>query len=361
MNKIELIKKLSDANGAPGFEGDVCEVVRQAVDGTFQTFEDNIRNIFVYGDEVVDGTRKEGTIRIGLDSHSDECAYMVSAVMKSGLLKFIPLGTMLPYTAVAQSVRVRTTDGTYVPGIITSTPVHFLKDADWHKVVEWDDLYIDVGATSEKEARELFKIDEAAPVVPDVTCRYLEESQIFMGKAFDNRIGTAVLVEVMKKLKGQTKLEVVGAVSSQEEVGGRGARVSVNRVRPDFAIVFEGTPADDSFAGENQAQSCLKQGPQIRHIDKCMITHPGFVSLAREVAKKHNIPLQLAVRSGGGTNGQFYHYAFLGIPTIVIGVPVRYAHSHNCIISMEDFDNSVNLAVELIKEIEKRGIDPASF
>lgn len=364
-NRIRLIKELSDLNGAPGFEDDVCRYLHDKMGAAgFETFEDNIRNLYIYEKgTVLDGQPrpKQAKLRVTLDSHSDECGYVIQSIKKSGLLKFLPLGTMLPSSAIAQAVRVRNAEGKYIKGVITSIPVHFLTASARQSGHDWEDLFIDVGATSAEEIAEKFQIEVGAPVVPDTQCTFVEENEVFIGKSFDNRIGVAMVTEVLSQLKGKTGLELVGAVSTQEEIGGRGAVVSAKRVLPDLAIVFEGTPADDSFTPDDEAQSCLRKGPQLRHLDRTCISHPKFTELAIRVAKEHNIPLQRAVRSGGGTNAALIHTTGLGIPTIVLATPCRYVHSHHCIVALSDFEAGVKLAVELIREIERLGIDPATY
>lgn len=357
MDTKKLIMDLSDLRSPSGFEDEMAPYLSDTLGDQFHVEDDNIRNTYVYENHVSLSSPNPQKLRIMLDAHADECGYIISAIKKTGLLKFLPLGSMIPGNAVAGKVRVKNTDGDYIQGIITSTPVHFLTQEQQKQTVEWEQLYIDVGATSEEELRKVFKIEVGAPVVPDVTCTYIEENQVFMGKAFDDRIGVAMAVEVMQKLKGNVQSELIGAISTQEEVGGRGVKVSVNKVAPHLAIVFEGTPADDSFAASDEAQSCLRKGPQIRHMDRTTISHPRFTKMTIDLAKKLNIPLQRAVRSGGGTNAQFIHNAHLGIPTIVLATPVRYIHTHHCIVTLEDFNHGVDLAVALIKEIDKQGLD----
>lgn len=366
--RIELIKKLSNADGAPGFESDVCAVIRDSVSDIYETFEDNIRNFYIYPrGAVLNGSKpaKPAKIRLALDAHSDECSYIVAAIKNSGLIKFLPLGGMLPSSAIAQRVRIKNNSGEYVYGVVTSTPVHFLSDAQKNKNLGWDDLYIDLGASSKQEVQDVFGVEVGMPVIPDVECKFTEKNETFIGKAFDNRIGTATVIEVMRELKDFEDIEIIGMISSQEEIGARGAKVSVNRVRPDLAIVFEGTPADDSFAPSDEAQSCMFQGTQIRHIDRSTVSHPAFTKFAADYARENGHKLQRAVRSGGGTNAQVIHTSGLGVPTIVLASPVRYVHTHHSITALSDFEEGVKYVAGMIKalaaEIKAGNIDPATF
>ena len=131
-----------------------------------------------------------------------------------------------------------------------------------------------------------------------------------MGKAFDNRIGCAAVVETLFRLHGRTLSNTVSAtLSSQEEVGERGMTCVMHNVKPDVVICFEGCPADDSFEEEYMIQSALKKGPMLRHFDRSMITSPRFQRYALELARANDIPVQESVRKGGGTNGGTIWYS----------------------------------------------------
>ena len=178
-----------------------------------------------------------------------------------------------------------------------------------------------------------------------------------IGKAFDNRLGCAAIQATLDML-GQESLavDVVGAMATQEEMGTRGAAVTARRVKPDIAIVFEGSPADDTVVEPWLSQTAIHKGPMLRHIDARMITNPRFQRYALDLAEKLEIPVQEAVRSGGATNGGPIHLSNLGIPCIVIGLPVRYIHSHYGIASFEDFCNEIKLAAEIIRRLDKDSI-----
>jgi putative aminopeptidase FrvX len=127
--------------------------------------------------------------------------------------------------------------------------------------------------------------------------------------------------------------------------------VTANAVRPDVAIVFEGCPADDTVVEPYMVQTAIRKGPMLRHIDAMMITHPRFQRYALDTAQRKGIPAQEAVRTGGATNGAPIHLSSLGVPCIVIGIPVRYIHSHYGIAAYCDFENGVRLAAEIIRSL----------
>ena len=350
---IERIIKLSNANGISGFEDDVLEIVRNEASGLGTFHEDSLRNLCLYRN----GNR-EGSPVIQLDAHSDEIGFMVKAVRPDGMLEFINIGGWVNHNIPAHLVRVRNRDGVYIPGVIASKPPHFMTEAEKKTTPEVSSMFIDVGATSADEIENDYRIDIAAPVVPEATCTYDEKHDIIMGKAFDNRMGCASVISTMEEIAEETlNLNIVGAFSAQEEVEMRGAVVTANRIKPDLAIVFEGCPADDTVVPAYQAQTVLKKGPMLRHIDSRMITNPRFQKYALDLAKKLSITCQSAVRAKGATNGAAIHLSNQGVPTIVIGTPVRYAHTHYGISTYFDFSNGVKLASEILKNITKETIE----
>lgn len=354
MNKtIEMIKKFSNANGVSGFEDEVLEVARSYASDEYEIKEDHIRNLYF---ERKNNTDDKPSIL--LDAHSDEVGFIVQAIKPNGTMTFLPLGGWVPDTIPASKVRVRNRDGKYISGIIASKPPHFMANRDKPESLSIDQMVLDIGACSKEEVINDYKIRIGAPIVPDVECIYDEDKGLFIGKAFDCRIGCAAVMETMKRLENENlDMNVLGTLSSQEEVGERGMDLITKTIHPDIAIVFEGCPADDTFQESWLIQSALRQGPMLRHFDKSMITNPRYQKFALDLAEELNIPCQESVRSGGGTNGKMLHVSNNGTPAIVIGVPVRYIHSHHGFTTYEDFDNAVKLAVAIVKKLNANIIE----
>ena len=220
-------------------------------------------------------------------------------------------------------------------------------------------MYVDVGATSREEVENVFGIHIGDPMMPDVTFEYDAEHEICFGKAFDNRAGCACIVDTMKQLeKEQASLavNVVGAFAAQEEVGTRGAVVTSQIVKPDLAIVFEGSPSDDFFISAGQAQGCMKKGVQIRILDNSYISNTQFISLAEEVAAKCAIKYQESVRRGGSTNAAKISVTGKAVPCLVLGVPSRYAHSHYNFCAREDLEAASAMAANVIRALDEEKI-----
>ena len=349
---IQSIKRISDANGISGFEDEVLHVIREegAGLGTFE--EDRIRNLYLYRHE-----NKAGRPIVQLNAHTDEVGFMVKAIRPDGMIEFIAIGGWIPTNVPAHMVRILNKDGVYVPAVVASKPPHFMSEAEKKAPLEITNLVLDVGASSSEEVIKEYRIGIAAPVVPEVSCTFDEKHGLFIGKAFDCRIGCASTLATLKELQGMDlKVNLVGDFSSQEEVGTRGSIVSANTIKADLAIVFEGCPADDTVVPSYQAQTCLKKGPMLRHIDSRMITNPRFQRYALNLAQELGIPVQEAVRSAGATNGAPIHLAHDGIPAIVIGVPVRYAHTHYGISALFDVEQAVRLAKEILLRMDSKTI-----
>ena len=355
MNDLQMIADFSNAFGPSGFEDDVLEVARRYAPEDAKIEEDCLRNLYIRR-----GAEKGGLPVVQLDAHSDEVGFLVQAVRPSGTLKFVTLGGWVNSNIPAHKVRVRTADGSLIPGVTVAKPPHFMSEAERSRMPQVEEMSIDVGASSPEEARDVFGIRVASPVVPDVSFEYDDKHDLMIGKAFDNRLGCAAIQATLRALGSEElRCDVVGAMASQEEVGTRGASVTARHVRPDIAIVFEGCPADDTVVEPWLVQTAVHKGPMLRHIDARMITNPRFQRFALDLAHELGIPVQEAVRTGGSTNGAPIHLSGLGVPCIVIGLPVRYIHSHYGIASLSDFREGVRLAVEIIRRLDRDVI--ASF
>ena len=345
---LQMIAAISNANGVSGFEDDVVAAILPYAEQVGETTVDRMRNVFI--------RRKENTGSrpvVQLDAHSDEVGFMVQAICPNGTLRIIPIGGWVSHNIPAHKVWVRNRYGKYIPGLTASKPPHFMTEQERKAPLDIKDITVDVGAVSREEAIEVYGIRIGEPVAPDVTFTYSEEHDLMVGKSFDCRLGCAAILKTMHELAGEElAVDIVGACASQEEVGVRGATVAAQVVQPDLAIVFEGCPADDTCVESYMVQTSIKRGPMLRHIDARMITNPRYQRYALDLAEKLGIPVQDAVRAAGSTNGAAIHLTGRGVPTIVIGVPVRYAHTHYGVSAYADFDNAVKLACEILKRAD---------
>ena len=347
-NSVTLIQQLSDAFGPSGFEDEVLQVARTWAKDIGRIDEDHMRNLYIHRKE-----NKGNRPRLMLDAHSDEVGFMIHSIKPNGTLRFVTLGGWNTMSLSSADVLVRNADGKYIPGIIACKPVHFMTAAEKNGgIPELSSLVIDIGATSFEEAVHDFRIRIGEPVVPATRFHQDTVHDLLFGKAFDCRIGVAALLEVLHRLEGvDLPVDIIGVLSSQEEVGERGCKVSVMRAKPDIAFVFEGCPADDTFTEPYAIQTALKKGPMFRFRDVSVICSPRYQRFVLDLAASKNIPVQASVREGGGNDGAIIHTSLDGVPVVVAGVPVRYIHSMNCISSMADFESTVRIATETIRAL----------
>ncbi len=350
---LEMIAALSNAKGVSGFEDQVLDVLRQYGSGLGTFREDRMRNLYLTRQE-----NRGGRPMVQLDAHSDEVGFMVQAIRPNGTLRFTTLGGWVNSNIPAHRVWVQTADGTYIPGVIASKPPHFMSAAERGALPAVENMSIDIGASSREEVLSDYQIRIGAPVVPYVTFEYQEKHDLMIGKAFDCRLGCAAILHTLDALRGRDlAVDVTAAFSTQEEMGTRGATVTAHTVLPDLAIVFEGCPADDTFSEPYMIQTAIHKGPMLRHIDARMLTHPRFHRFALDLAAELNIPVQESVRTGGSTNGAVIHLSNQGVPTIVIGIPVRYIHTHYGLAAHSDVENAARLAAAILERLDNTVLD----
>jgi putative aminopeptidase FrvX len=340
------MERLTNAFGAPGFEEEVVDVIKEWAGDAYVIEEDGMHNLRLYPP----GAGADRTVM--LEAHLDEVGFMVQAVHPNGTLSFLPLGDWHAQNIPAHKVRIRTQKGD-IPGVIATKPPHFMGKEERERLVPLSDMAIDIGASSRQETMDVYGVGPGDAVVPDARFQ-INAHGIMLGKAFDCRLGCACVMEVLHKLRGHSlPFSLAGAFSAQEEVGARGAKVNAAAVKPAAAIVFEGTPADDTFRENGMAQGALGGGPQIRCMDRVTIGHRGLINLARELAEQHHIPCQLAVRAGGGTDAGVIQTGAGAVPTLILGVPVRYAHTHYGFARMDDLRHVIRLAELVILNLDQ--------
>ena len=351
---MEMFGRISDAFGPSGFEEDVVRVIAQYCKD-YHVKNDAMNNLYV----TLPGAGEDKPV-VQLDAHTDECGFMVHSVLDNGALSIVMLGGFMLNNLPAHSVIIRTRSGKRVRGIIMAKPVHFMTKGERENPnLAIETMYVDVGATSREEAENVFGVHAGDPIMPEVSFSYDAEHDLCFGKAFDNRAGCACIVETLNKLypvRSELPVQVVGAFAAQEEVGMRGATVTAQVVRPDLAIVFEGSPSDDFFFSATQAQGRMKQGVQLRLLDNSYVSNPVFIDFARSLAQELGIPYQEAVRRGGSTNAGKISLTNRAVPVLVLGVPSRYVHSHYNFCAGADMDAATELAAQVIRRLDTAAV-----
>lgn len=339
-----LLKTLTEAHGIPGYETEIREVMRGLLAGLGEIEQDNIGSLIC--------RRGESGPRVMLAAHMDEIGFMVKHITPEGFIRFTPLGGWFDQVLLGQRVVIKTGKGDVI-GVIGAKPPHLLSPDERKKVVEKKDMYIDIGATSVREVEEA-GVRVGDPIVPLAPFQILAGGRAYLAKAFDDRVGCAVLVEVMRRLTREGHPNTVyGVATVQEEVGLRGAATSVEKVNPEVALILESDIAGD-VPGIKPEESPVKLGggPTIVVYDARMIPNLRLRDLAVETAQSLGIPIQFSVIEGGATDGGVIHLHKGGVPTLVIGVPARHIHSHSAIIHREDVERAIALVTALVQRLD---------
>jgi putative aminopeptidase FrvX len=361
---LAFLEELTNSFGPAGFEKEPTRIVRDYVKKHSDTITTDRMGSLLFTKK----GRSDAPVVL-IPGHVDEVGFIVSSVNKLGYLTFNPLGGWFDQVLLGQRVKIRTAKG-IIPGIIAAKPPHLLPAEERSKVVVKDKMFIDIGASNEEEAKEMgARIGN--PVMPDSTFStmtkkvYIDGKRkgsdtIAIGKAFDDRIGAFIAAEVVRTLK-EKKIDhpntVVGAATTQEEVGLRGARTTAYVVKPDVCLTLEVDIAGDVPGIEaNEAPTKMGKGPSITTYDSSMIPNQELLEFVIATADKAKIPHQLSQIARGGTDAGIIHISNAGCPSLVIGVPTRHIHAHAGMLSLTDTENAVKLLVEVIKKLDKKKV-----
>jgi putative aminopeptidase FrvX len=345
----QRLERLSLAAGAPGAEDEVRAIVLETLRDAGTIRYDRL------GSLLCEKKGEADSPRVTVDSHLDEVAFMVQRITDEGRLTFVPLGGWWGHVLLGQRVDIVTERGK-VPGVIGSTPPHFLTTEERRRVLELDKMYVDVGASNRDQATGL-GIRLGDPIVPAAEFREMAVEGVLSGKALDNRLGVGLMCDTMLALRDRRHPNtVIGVAAVQEEVGLRGAGTASEIARPDVAIVLECTPADDLPGGEDR-QGVLGGGPQVRLFDPTAISNRRLVRFVETVAEECGVRIQPAVRRSGGTNAGAIHRSHAGVPTVVVAVPGRYIHSHVSLMQWSDYVGARTLALELVLRLDAAHVE----
>jgi endoglucanase len=279
----------------------------------------------------------------------DEIGLMVSYIDDDGFLRFVKIGGINDQMLLNQKVYVKTENGD-IPGIIGSKPPHITSAAEAKKIIPYKNMFIDIGAKDRKQAEELVSIGD-----PVVFHTEFEEclNDLVMGKALDNRVGCAVMSQVMKEYDGDVTVYGVGTV--QEEVGLKGAKTSAFKLNPDMAIALDVTIAGD-HPGVKEEEAYIKagKGTVISLTDasgRGLITHPMMKKLLIEAAEEEGIDYQVEVGDGGTTDATAIHLTREGIATATLSSGSRYIHTPTSVVSLKDMDDTVKLIIAFLNRL----------
>lgn len=311
--QVSLLEKLSNAIGVSGCEDEVRKIVLEEIKPLTEDVKvDAMGNILAIKHAV-----EKNPMRVLLAAHMDEVGFMIVDDEHEGIFAFEPVGGIDPRQLVAKPILV---GKDRVPGVIGGKPIHLSSAEERHSIEPMSSLRIDVSPANASKV----KVGDYATFA---TTFQRNGSSLF-GKALDDRLGVATLIELMKR--EYRNLEILFAFTVQEEIGLRGARVVGFDFKPDLAFAIDSTPAFDFSFGEkeNTQYNCrLGAGPAIYLADAGTLSDPRLIRFLVFVAEHHQIPYQFRQPGGGGTDAGSIHKTGSGIPTVSISIPGRYAHS----------------------------------
>jgi endoglucanase len=349
----ETLRELSEAIGVSGQEGAVRSVILRAISGHAEQIRiDPMGSITA----VKPGTAG-GSLRVMLAAHMDEVGFMVTGYDSDGLIRFASVGGV--DDRILPGLRLKVGDG-QIPGVVVWTPIHMNNDQD---VVKLKNLRIDIGASSKDEAAG--KVRKGERIAFD--SRFMEvgseERRVWRGKAFDDRGGCSLLVDVLRG--GPYPVDVYAAFTVQEEIGLRGAQVAAQTLRPDVAFILEGTTAHDlpdpakrpDDVREVNPTARMGGGPVLTILDSSLIVPPHLREFLRETAEVEGIPYQYKTNPGGGTDGGAIHQAAAGAQTAVLSLPCRYIHSPTAYLLRDDYEHTLRLIQAALRRIRPETLE----
>ena len=345
MNRLDLIGELCSAIGVSGFEDDVRNIIREKVTATADEVRvDALGNVMAVLNPGTDFT-------VMIEAHMDEIGFIVSHVEEQGLLRFSLLGGWDPRVLPAHQVVIQTRTGSQVKGAIGMAPPHVQTAEDQKKVIPPE------GVSSAAEARDR-GIGVGCPGALYCPVENIGSGCV-MAKALDDRLGCALLIELLDHFAGnRPDFTLVATFAIGEEVGLRGATAAAYSVNPDLALVLEATVGDTPGLPDHKQPSRLGRGAAVTIADNRIIVPSHLVSFISQTAESLKIGYQYKTPIYGGTDAGAIHLARGGVPTAVISVPCRYIHSPSSLFRTEDYESVFRLALAFLQRARQAAAPP---
>lgn len=348
--KYLFLKEITEAKAISGFEGAVRRIMeREMKKLDVEISYDNIGSIIAThkGDAEMP--------KIAIAGHMDEVGFIVTEITEQGFLKFQTIGGWWSQVMLAQQYDVTASNGKVYRAVMGSKPPHMLTAEEHTKALNIDTMYLDLGVKDKAEVESLgIKVGDM--VTPAIEFQVMANPDYLLAKAFDNRIGCAIVLDTLKNINGKkTPNTVLGMGTVQEEVGLRGARTAAQMTKPDVVLALDVTIATDVPGLSNSCK--MGSGPALLIYDGALIGHVGLRKFITSIADELNIPYQIDYLKRGGTDAGAMHLTNSGAPAMSICLPARYIHSHTSMISYSDYQNTVKLLTAVIERLDKKALD----
>lgn len=332
---IDLLQALCEADAIASSEQEVRDILLQhaSLCGKKVSFDG-------LGSTLIQLNQSSGP-KIMICAHMDEVGFMVRSITREGAVEVIPIGNVRMLARFMQPVRITTQHG---------KKIHGLLDAELHGS-EARNLCVDIGATSAEEVNQCgVRIGDRVTYTSDF--KVLSPESRIMGKAFDDRLGCFLLIELMYAMRNvELDAEIWLVASSSEEVGMRGGKTAAHMIQPDLALILDTACWSKNFDYGAANHRQIGQGPMLVMYDKTLIPSPRLLNFIQDIALQNSIPLQTDMFSNGGTDGGSVHLCGNGIPTAVLGAPTRHGHCAASIADLRDIEQTKQLLVAIIHQL----------
>ncbi len=336
MKKYDLLIKLINAFGVSGKEMEVRNLIIKEIKPYInEVYVDKMGNLIAHKK-----SRTKNAQKIMIATHMDEIGLIVKNIEKGGKIRISEVGTIDLIVLLNEKVIIKTRKKD-VTGIITTDNISSSLIAKSKITIQ--DMFIDTGLTKEEIEKAGVHIGSFISLEPNG--EIIGNDKIVSGKALDDRLGCYIVIETIKQIKN-TNNDIFFVFTVQEEVGLYGAKTSSYTIEPDMALAIDVTDCDDMLPHSSKA---LGNGPTITIKDAEMISNPCIDERILEISRKKKIPLQPDVSDSGTTDAINIAISKGGVPSAVLGVPVRGLHTPVSIAHLNDIENAVKLLTEFLK------------
>ncbi len=333
-----MLQELSECIGVSGAESKVRNLIRAIIEPDIDDIVED-----AYGN-LIARRGKPAAARILLAAHMDEVGFMIAGITKEGFLKFRTIG-IVPHVLLAKKVIVGTDE---IPGVIGHKPIHQMTDDERKKMPAIDNLFIDIGAHSKDDAQKMVEVGTHGTF----DTAFSQEGDRIYGKAFDDRIGCYILIQIIKTIR----CPCMFAFTTQEEVGLRGARIAAYTTAPKVALAIDTTASGEWPAEEDIPKYPeIGKGPVLTIADRSIIADREVVSVLEQTAQNNNISYQYKKPGIGGTDAGAIHVSREGVRAAVVQTAARYIHSPMSIASMKDINDNIALVRATVERIHAEG------
>lgn len=345
--QLQLFEKFTQLDGVSGQEQAIHSELRKHFEELgLEIIEDNLGSVVG-----LKKSKAKNPLKVLVVGHMDEVGFIVTTIMKNGMLKCDPVGGINPQTLLSSRVRLKVSKDQFLRGSIDAIPPHLMSASDAERPVQIKDMLFDFGFRSDEEAKAA-GVKLGQMVVVEGPFQVLNEGKRLLAKAFDDRYGVVLGLDILEELKDeQLDIDLYVGATVQEEVGVRGASTLAYKINPDFAIVLDCSPARDSTGSKTELGQ-LGEGVLLRYFDRSMIAFPELIDYQLQAAKASGVKSQY-FDSPGGTDAGAIHLKRAGILTLTHCICARNIHTCSSIIDIDDYLAAKKSLLYMLRDLNR--------